>query len=648
VVGALEDEIFDFLEDHGAYWGEISQSAMQDLLSIAAQSDWRTAFHDMVSEHPQFYDYLLNPTRIDWLFHCLDATKTERCLDIGSGWGSLTFELAAYFDTVWSLEAVEERIQLQRIRAGQDRIKNVRFARANWLSLPFPDDYFDLVVANGVLEWVGISEPSRNPRDVQIAFLSEVYRTLKPGGCLYIGIENRFGMVNLRGGRDHSGLRFTSIVPRWLADWMVRAFRHKDGAYREEMRMAEQWEDYRTYTYSQRGYKRLLEDAGYQRQDLYWTFTYNNPKYAGPCDGESFAFLLKRMYRSRHWLPTFRFPFFTWPSYLPSPVQKLAQAFLAPCFLIYAYKARKGTTLEAEALDVDSGASSFLRMSGDYLNSSKVNYFLLKHGKVHSVIKFPRHGKGTESLIEEEACLERFNPAEIRTARIGQLPLFVEPSLDGGQPPHPYSLEDNLRILDWLLNFQSQTEQRPDGASVVAQRVADLERLVQQLPITDQVNRELTDALGRFLDRLEMAGVASTAQHGDFWIGNISTLEDGTICVVDWECYQELGGPFTDLAFFLLQNCSFASYDAFHNNLVGKGPYSFILREVVHRFALEKQVVWELVLDSFPYTLLDHIGRAIESQGIVHPNVEKYSKQLAIWSTTRRETFEYLAQGNKR
>src|SRR4030065_2206102 len=104
------------------------------------------------------------------------------------------------------MESVRQRVSFQHIRQQQEHVRNIRFVRADWLRLPFPDNSFDLVVANGVLEWLGLSDYSRNPRQVQQEFLKEARRVLKPGGCLYVGTENRFGISFFAGARDHSGL----------------------------------------------------------------------------------------------------------------------------------------------------------------------------------------------------------------------------------------------------------------------------------------------------------------------------------------------------------------------------------------------------------------------------------------------------------
>ena len=92
--------------------------------------------------------------------------------------------------------------------------------------------------------------------------LKDFHRILKPGGHVYVGIENRIGYVYFLGGRDHGGLRFTSLMPRPIADIYSRLIKRQP---------------YRAYTYSLLGYKNLLKKAGYSQIDFYATIpSYRN------------------------------------------------------------------------------------------------------------------------------------------------------------------------------------------------------------------------------------------------------------------------------------------------------------------------------------------------------------------------------------
>ena len=105
-----------------------------------------------------------------------------------------------------------------------------------------------------MLEWLGIFHRELNPGEIQLTNLKDIRRMLKDDGSLYIGIENRISYLNFLGAKDHGGLRFTALMPRRIADIYCR---FRTG------------QKYRTYTYTLRGYRNLLNKAGFSRIDVY-------------------------------------------------------------------------------------------------------------------------------------------------------------------------------------------------------------------------------------------------------------------------------------------------------------------------------------------------------------------------------------------
>lgn len=210
----------------------------------------------------------------------LDADAVA--LDIGSGYGAITHSLARSFKRVYSLEAISQRVEFMKIRLEQENIQNVQLLQGSALSLPFFDQTFDLIVVNGVLEWVGDWQTGKSPRLIQVEFLQRLSRLLKDGGVLIIGIENRLSYETLRGAIDHSGMRYTNFMPRRFATFWLRIF---GSAYRSSAKRTE----YRTYTYSERGYRAILAEAGL-RGEYYWSYPgYNEPYGLIPLDNKLIA-----------------------------------------------------------------------------------------------------------------------------------------------------------------------------------------------------------------------------------------------------------------------------------------------------------------------------------------------------------------------
>lgn len=111
------------------------------------------------------------------LIHELDLFGDEKVLDIGSGPGELSMEIAKRLANGGFLQGVDlspQMIELAKRIAEQQQRKNVAFVTGDALALEFEDNSFDVVVSSNAFPWV----PDRQK------FLKEVLRVLKPGGRL--------------------------------------------------------------------------------------------------------------------------------------------------------------------------------------------------------------------------------------------------------------------------------------------------------------------------------------------------------------------------------------------------------------------------------------------------------------------------------
>lgn len=251
------------------YWGEVGKEKMERYVAEIKNGGFE-AFKEKLfsfSEDRGFYDFIFNDVRTDWRF-CLPIKKGWKVLDVGAGLGANTFVLAKEVSEVYAMERAVLRAEFLDLRKKHERADNVKIISGDALSLPFEDGSFDLVVANGFFEWVGVTDKFSSPKKAQEHFLKEVLRVLKKGGFLYIGIENRFAANYFFGGIDHSGLHLTSWMPRILADFYTRIRTGRK---------------YQTYTYSKFGYEKMLWKAGFNGVEFYLVMPgYNFPKYIIP------------------------------------------------------------------------------------------------------------------------------------------------------------------------------------------------------------------------------------------------------------------------------------------------------------------------------------------------------------------------------
>ena len=635
---SVDGTLYDFMGSDNYYWGEISLEEMEKTLEVAKNSGWRTAVRKINISHPNpdFGKYIVSSSRIDWLSHCIDYSHTGVCLDIGSGWGANAFGLAHYYNQVWSLEAVKQRVIFQKIRQEQDHIDNIKFVRTDWLHLPFPDNYFDLVVANGALEWVGLSDYSKYPRDLQIEFLKETRRVLKPNGCLYIGIENRYALSLFFGSVDHSGLPFTSIIPRKLADLVVRRS-GKSGEYGQHAIM-KNWRDYRTYTYSQAGYEKLLRAANYNYINCYWSTNYNMPKVAGRLHDESFPYYLKTSRRNTTNVKNKTALLGYLGSYVPNNLLKWANSKLCESFLIFSYKENNHSSFESNLLNGLDPNLGFLRVSGGGGESTdyKINYFILKGNEAISVMKFPRDRKSI-ALALEEKLQTRFNGIDIKEQVVDVVPIFIEPVLPGVHL-HQNNLSHNTKALTWLINFQNQTKKGYWNAEDLENEINELDDYLLNLELQENIKMRTLRRMREFSDCLRKVKIPITAEHGDYCSVNI-LIDHNSIYVIDWEFYREDGNPLFDIIFFMLMNLTLGTFPK-SIRINGKDQQSKIFKMLLSEYSKAMNLTQEFILQAFPYVILRCLKRNDISENGKQLDTQTYLKLLILWDEVAPKTIQ--------
>ena len=227
-------------------------------------------------------------TRADFQ-HLWNMPPASAILDIGAGWGAIASALGGEFKRVVAVEGVLERAKFIQTRVGQLGLENVTPICASFTRLPLGHGQFDAIVLNGVVEWVPLATLSGDPRQIQLDFLRRVRQLLKPRGLVCVGIENRVGWALLRGAPDHSGLPYTSMMPRRLAAIWCR---RRSDAYRSDANVG-----YRTYTYSLPGYRKLFSEAGFTKVEVYHAWNgYNKPTVLLPLADDR---ALRAFYRRR-------------------------------------------------------------------------------------------------------------------------------------------------------------------------------------------------------------------------------------------------------------------------------------------------------------------------------------------------------------
>lgn len=196
------------------------------------------------------------PNRLAWL-KLVHLTPESKVLDIGAGTGGIACQLAE-FCHIEAVDVSTVDIEFLNIRAKQDQLHHFHAQVASATSLPFPDNHFDLVTLNGVLEWIPIENTQVHPKETQLKGLREIRRVLKDQGKLLLGIENGKALRYFLGVTEpHTDLSYVSLLPEKKAEALSQGIRGKSFLER---------------TYSLRETEDLLIQGGFSHVESYWSY----------------------------------------------------------------------------------------------------------------------------------------------------------------------------------------------------------------------------------------------------------------------------------------------------------------------------------------------------------------------------------------
>ncbi len=262
------------------YWGKAPKGELETAVKFLENKGWE-AFRKVFGHK---FDQTFEENRADFRF-VIPLPKDFKALDAGAGMGRISIPLARAAGHVTALDGSFLRLKYLKKRAEHEEIKNIDFVLGDIFDASFEKESFDLIVMNGLLEWVGVTDRFQNPRDAQVAALKLCRDILKRGGYLYIGIENRLALSYMR-GPDHLGLYFTSYMPRFLANWYTKI---------------RQKRKYDTYTYTKAGYEKLLGEAGFVNNEFYLPYPgYNLPRMMIPYNNlDALAFAISSLMPSK-------------------------------------------------------------------------------------------------------------------------------------------------------------------------------------------------------------------------------------------------------------------------------------------------------------------------------------------------------------
>ncbi|RRD95379.1 class I SAM-dependent methyltransferase [Clostridiales bacterium COT073_COT-073] len=149
--------------------------------------------------------YQLSPERQN-IIAPMDIKRTDEVLEIGAGMGAVTGAIAKRCKHVDCIDLSKRRSIANAYR--NKEYDNIDIYVGNFQDILLQKKY-DVITLIGVFEYAQSFIKGDKPYEL---FLNQIAQLLKPGGLLYIAIENKLGLKYFAGSpEDHTGVIFKSI-----------------------------------------------------------------------------------------------------------------------------------------------------------------------------------------------------------------------------------------------------------------------------------------------------------------------------------------------------------------------------------------------------------------------------------------------------
>jgi ubiquinone/menaquinone biosynthesis C-methylase UbiE len=146
--------------------------------AVEAFQAWAVTYDQTVSKELERYAGITHQGMLDRLLQLAQLKNGDLVLDVGTGTGWLAIRCALEVEEgqIIGVDITPEMLAQAALNAEKVGVRErVHFAPASAMSLPYPDDEFDVVLSSLALHHTTVSQS-----------LAEMVRVLKPGGRLAI------------------------------------------------------------------------------------------------------------------------------------------------------------------------------------------------------------------------------------------------------------------------------------------------------------------------------------------------------------------------------------------------------------------------------------------------------------------------------
>jgi ubiquinone/menaquinone biosynthesis C-methylase UbiE len=499
-----KDGYFDFLEkiDFGVI--DISTNKLKEILEHLHQHGYKKTLIQF-SKDSETKLHLQDVKSADAIFHCLGKNNL-RCLEIGSNLGKITENLSNIFHEVYSLETSKEKIEIQKYRFEYLNQKNIILIRGNPLELPFPENYFDLIICNESFEFCELYNLNSDSTNTQINLLNEIKRTLTQEGCLCLGVQNKSRLQKLF-RIDKEG--FDKNNPK-----------SKISSFSD--------------------YEKLLKKVDFNFKS-YWVLpSIKKPYFSGKIDDDlSYEWFFQNLknFLLKNNSSKIKNYFYSIISKLNKFITIIIKKKFVPNYIFCCYKNNIPKTLEDFII---KNTNSFLMISRRH----RILYILLEKNKEpKKIVSVNRYGlEIPEKIVKFERVFPKMKEPMER---------LWEGEWIEGKPIDPIKIDQVFATFDWLRQFQKDTQNEIMNKEFIEE--TEIEWIRNSLKKINGLPLEQYDVwLNEYLSYICKQPIHKTAVHGDFWYGNILiNLKTHNVNVIDWENFKEVGNPFYDYMLFV-------------------------------------------------------------------------------------------------